>query len=74
MKKDTKETIYAIIILILVFLSGYYFGNQIDENNSEQYNNGLSDGFSIKNGDKWDCAYSYSTGFIMCDRNPKYKD
>lgn len=67
MKKSTKESISAILILIAVFVSGLAFGY------SSGYKNGLSEGVGISNGDKWDCAYSESTGFLMCDRTPKYK-
>lgn len=67
MKKDTKDTIYEIITLAAVFLFAYFIGT------SEGYDRGLSEGISMQKGDKWDCAYSYSTGFLMCDRTPKYK-
>lgn len=67
MKKDTKDTICAIITLVAVFLCAYFIGN------SSGYDRGLSEGISMQKGDKWDCAYSYSTGFLMCDRTPKYK-
>jgi hypothetical protein len=67
MNKNTKESIWAILIIIAVFLSGYFGGD------SSGYTRGLSEGVAISKGDKWDCAYSYSTGFLMCDRTPKYK-
>ena len=67
MKKSTKESISAILILIAVFVSGLAFGY------NSGYKNGPSEGVGILNGDKWDCAYSESTGFLMCDRTPKYK-
>lgn len=67
MKKDTKDTICAIITLAAVFLCAYFIGRL------EGYDRGLSEGVQIQKGDKWDCAYSYSTGFLMCDRTPKYK-
>ena len=75
MKKDTKDTICAIITLVAVFLCAYFIGNSsgYDRGLSEGYDRGLSEGILMQKGDKWDCAYSYSTGFIMCDRTPKYK-
>lgn len=67
MKKDTKESIAAILILLAVFMTGitvgYHFGSVI----------GFNRGVEVNHGDKWDCAYSYYTGFLMCDRTPKYK-
>lgn len=67
MKKSTKESIYAILILIAVFVYGLSFGY------NSGYKNWISEGVGISKGDKWDCAYSESTGFLMCDRTPKYK-
>ena len=67
LNKETRDSILAIFILILVFLSGYFAGH------TGGYNRGLSEGVEMDKGDKWDCAYSYSTGFLMCDRTPKYK-
>lgn len=71
MKKSTKESIYGILILIAVFVSGLAYG--LAHGYSSGYKNGLSEGVGISKGDKWDCAYSESTGFLMCDRTPKYK-
>lgn len=67
MKKDTKESIIAGLVVMSVFIVGYLAGH------SSAYDQGLSEGVGISKGDKWDCAYSYSTGFLMCDRTPKYK-
>lgn len=67
MSKDTKESIIAILILLMVFITGYFAGHD------GGYRNGLSEGVEISKGDKWDCAYSDATGFLMCDRTPKYK-
>lgn len=63
MKKSTKESVLAILILIAVFITGYQLGK----------NEGFNRGVEVNHGDKWDCAYSYITGFLMCDRTPKYK-
>lgn len=67
MDKGTKETILAILTLIALFISGYFTGHSMG------YDRGLGEGVAISKGDKWDCAYAYSTGFLMCDRTPKYK-
>lgn len=67
MSKDVKESIIAIIILGVIAISGYGLGR------SSGYDQGLSEGVTISKGDKWDCAYSDATGFLMCDRTPKYK-
>lgn len=64
MKKDTKETMIAIIVVVFVFITGFAIGDKY----------GFERGVEVNHGDKWDCAYSYSTGFLMCDRTPKYKD
>lgn len=63
MKKSTKETIWAILILAAVFCTGLGIGQRV----------GFNEGVEVNHGDKWDCAYSYATGFLMCDRTPKYK-
>ena len=63
MKKSTKETIWAILILAAVFGIGLGIGQRA----------GFNEGVEVNHGDKWDCAYSYATGFLMCDRTPKYK-
>lgn len=68
MNKDAIEAIWAIIILVAVFFAGCGLGG------AGKYDKGLSEGIAISKGDKWDCAYSYATGFLMCDRTPKYKD
>ena len=67
MKKDTKERLIAIIVLIFVFMTGFVLGDKAG------YDNGFNRGIEVNHGDKWDCAYSYLTGFLMCDRTPKYK-
>lgn len=67
MSKDFKESAIALIIIAAVFFTALVIGYK------NGYENGLSEGVAIANGDKWDCAYSYSTGFLMCDRTPKYK-
>lgn len=67
MNKSTKESIIAIAVVVCVFISGVMCGKSIG------YDLGLSEGVAISKGDKWDCAYSSSTGFLMCDRTPKYK-
>lgn len=65
--KNTRETIIAILVLMMAFLTGYFAGH------TGGYSRGLSEGVEMGKGDKWDCAYSYSTGFLMCYRTPKYK-
>lgn len=67
MEKDTKESILAIITLVGVFATGILIGAD------SGWDKGFAEGVSVNHGDKWDCAYSYSTGFVMCDRTPKYK-
>lgn len=59
--------LYTIVIAFVFGFSGICIGE------SAGYNRGLSEGVAISKGDKWDCAYSYVTGFLMCDRTPKYK-
>lgn len=66
-KKEIKDTLCAIAILIAVATVSFYFGQR------GEYFEGLQDGISISKGDKWDCAYAESTGFMMCNRTPKYK-
>lgn len=63
MKKNTKETIWAILILAAVFGIGLGIGQKV----------GFNEGIEVNHGDKWDCAYSHATGFLMCNRTPKYK-
>ncbi len=67
MTKNTKETLWAIAILAGVFFCGYSTGKY------GEYDKGMSDGLTLLEGDKWDCAYHHSTGFVICDRTPKYK-
>lgn len=67
MKKSTKESVIAISVVVGVFMSGVICGWSFG------YDEGLSEGMAISDGDKWDCAYSASTGFLMCDRTQKYK-
>ena len=67
MNKNTKESILAILIIISAFILGYLAGDY------SGYNRGISEGVTISKGDKWDCSYSDLTGFMMCDRTPKYK-
>lgn len=62
-KKDLKESICVILILFMFFITGYAVGES----------RGFNEGVEVNHGDKWDCAYAYSTGFLMCDRTPKYK-
>lgn len=59
--------LYIIVIAIVFGLGGIFIGESVG------YNRGLSEGVGIMGGDKWDCAYSYVTGFLRCDRTPKYK-
>lgn len=68
MKKDTKETLIAIIVVIFAFITGFTIGDKYG------FDRGFDRGVEVNHGDKWDCAYSYNTGFLMCDRTPKYKD
>ena len=63
MKKGTIEALIATIVVIFIFVAGFALG--------EKY--GFDRGVEVNHGDKWDCAYSYSTGFLMCDRTPKYR-
>ena len=63
MKKSAKEMIWVILILAAVFGTGLCIGQKV----------GFNEGVEVNHGDKWDCAYSYATGFLMCDRTPKYK-
>lgn len=67
MSKDAKETLWAVSILAAVFACGYFLGQ------SGEYDKGVSDGMTLLEGDRWDCAYHNSTGFVICDRTPKYK-
>lgn len=62
-KKEARDTFCAIFILATVFITGYAIGES----------SGFNKGIEVNHGDEWDCAYSYSTGFLMCDRKPKYK-
>lgn len=59
--------LYTIVIAFVFGFGGICVGE------SAGYNRGLSEGVAISKGDRWDCAYSYVTGFLMCDRTPKYK-
>ena len=52
---------------MFVFMTGFVLGDKAG------YDNGFNRGVEVNHGDKWDCAYSYLTGFLMCDRTPKYK-
>ena len=63
MKKGAKDALIATIVVIFIFVSGFAIG--------EKY--GFDRGVEVNHGDKWDYAYSYNTGFLMCDRTPKYK-
>jgi hypothetical protein len=63
MKKGAKDALIATIVVIFIFVSGFAIG--------EKY--GFDRGVEVNHGDKWDCAYSYNTGFLMCYRTPKYK-
>lgn len=67
MNKDTKESVLAIITLAAIFAIGVLVGED------SGWDKGFAEGVTVNHGDKWDCAYSYSTGFLMCDRTPKYK-
>ena len=66
-KKDVIETIAAIAVVAACFLMGYGVGRH------SGFEDGMSQELSNKRGEKWDCAYSDATGFVMCDRTPKYK-
>lgn len=66
-KKDFFEFLCAVLILFVTAVIGYHSGRSIG------YDAGLSEGVAIDKGDKWDCAYIHSTGFLLCDRTPKYK-
>ena len=57
----------GLLAISVIFVLGVLIGR------ATGYDKGLSDGVTVNRGDKWDCAYSYSTGFRMCDRTPKYK-
>jgi len=61
------ESLWGLLALSVIFALGILIGR------ATGYDKGLSDGVTVNHGDKWDCAYSYSTGFLMCDRTPKYK-
>lgn len=63
MKKGAKDALIATIVVIFIFVSGFAIGEKC----------GFDRGVEVNHGDKWDCAYSYNTGFLMCDRTPKYK-
>ena len=67
MRKEIKERVMAAVIIAAVFFTGIAIGYE------NGYNKGIGEGVAVNHGDKWDCAYSYSTGFLMCDRTPKYK-
>lgn len=67
MKKNTKDTIWALLILAAVFVTGLGVGQEVG------FSMGFDEGVAVNHGDKWNCAYSYTTGFLMCDRTPKYK-
>lgn len=64
MKKEMRDSILVVAFLFGAFAIGYEFGADA----------GFDRGVEVNHGDKWDCAYSYATGFLMCDRTPKYKD
>lgn len=67
MNKETKEAITASIIVLVIFGFVLFAGVKM------AYDAGFNRGVEVNHGDKWDCAYSYATGFLMCDRTPKYK-
>lgn len=67
MTKNTKESIAALLTILAVCCSGIAVGYKYG------YDHGFNRGVEVNHGDKWDCAYSEATGFLMCDRTPKYK-
>lgn len=60
---ELKESVIAIIVLLTVLAVGYKVG----------YSYGMDDGLSLAKGEKWDCAWSDSTGFALCNRKPHGK-
>ncbi|MBU9823159.1 hypothetical protein J1782_25030 [Rahnella sp. BCC 1045] len=61
--KELKESVIAIIVLFTMLAVGYKVG----------YFYGMDDGVSLAKGEKWDCAWSDSTGFALCNRKPQEK-
>jgi len=58
----------AYIFVLFAFIAGLFIGF------SKGQDAGISEDVANKYGDKWDCGYDYGTGFLLCDRTPKYKD
>ncbi len=68
MKTENTEKFWAVVVLLLVFFTGYVVGEAVTESKRHtlEYAKGVADGISLNDGNQWACKRQDNS--TVCNR------